>query len=115
MTVYKVGEPDTTPDYGPHCGDVDDGYVCTREVRHGGNHAAGNGEQIASVWGSTAERRQAHAEKIAADTLAKHRANYGNAGWNCDCGHRYGQPASPAHVIEQHRLEAAALAGMEAA
>lgn len=48
---YVEGEPDDTPDVGPTCEAVhSDGYFCTRERNHGGNHAAGNDETIVAVW-----------------------------------------------------------------
>lgn len=54
MRNYKVGDTDDTPDYlgEPFCLAVEPlvGYECTRNADHEGNHAAGTGHHIASVW-----------------------------------------------------------------
>lgn len=50
-TGYVVGAPDTTPNGGGYCGEMDDNFVCTREPDGHSQHAAGNGYTIAHVWG----------------------------------------------------------------
>jgi hypothetical protein len=37
----KPGEPDPTPDDGDFCEDVREGYTCTRDPGHEGQHIAG--------------------------------------------------------------------------
>lgn len=56
---YKVGDPDTTREDG-HGGGCDEtepgaGFFCTRVKGHAGNHAAGGGYTIISVWDNEIE------------------------------------------------------------
>lgn len=49
-TDYAVGDVDTTPDTGLYCYETRDGFICTREPKHTGVHAAGTGLTIVEVW-----------------------------------------------------------------
>lgn len=62
MTAIHVGSPDTTltgtrPGValdGLACDNVAPtpwGFICTREIGHDGQHAAGTGIEIVEVWG----------------------------------------------------------------
>ena len=50
----KPGDPDPTPNDGPFCYDDDpnteQGFVCTRERGHTGQHVTGNGDAVVDVW-----------------------------------------------------------------
>jgi hypothetical protein len=51
---YVLNGRDITPDTGPHCGMVDDGFTCTRSPDGHTLHAAGNGLILIAVWEGSA-------------------------------------------------------------
>lgn len=54
QNTCRPGDPDPNPPRGgdsSFCGKLDGGYwTCTRDTGHTGQHVAGNGRNVASVW-----------------------------------------------------------------
>ncbi len=46
----KVGDPDPTSGTSPYCRQWNEGYQCTRQPRHQGQHVAGGGLVVCHTW-----------------------------------------------------------------